>query len=83
MQAGVVGLIDLMEYDEVVGTREIAYSLGIETQGGMGIGYVKRDHPAPPPANATYQGVAATVASLAPSSPLSLGGVETGLVGTS
>ncbi|KAK0516476.1 hypothetical protein JMJ35_001079 [Cladonia borealis] len=85
MQAGIVGLIDLMGEEAVVGTKEVAYSLGIENEGGMGIGYVKWvGHSTANGGNATLQDVAAaTVTGLAPSSLLILGAVETGLVGTS
>ena len=87
MQAGIVGLIDLMGEEAVVGTKEIAYSLGIENEGGMGIGFVKWvGHPTADgeDANATSQELAAaTVTGLAPNSLLNLGAVETGLVGTS
>lgn len=83
MQSGVVGLIDLMGEETVVGTKEISYVLGVESQGDMGIGYVKWEGSSANGGNATLQGAAATVASLAPSSLLSLGVVETGLVGTS
>ena len=88
MQAGIVGLIDLMGEEAVVGTKEIAYSLGIENEGGMGIGFVKWvGHPVADGevANATLQGFAAatTVTGLPPSSLVHLGAVETRLVGTS
>ena len=83
MQAGIVGLIDLMGEEAAVGTKEITYALGDESQGGMGIGWVKSEEHFANGENATWQVVAATVASPAPSSPLSLGAVESGLVGTS
>lgn len=82
MQAGIVGLIDLMGEEAAVGTKEISYSLGIEAEGDMGHGWVRWEIHST--ANATMQGgAAATVTGLAPSSLLSLGAVETGLVGTS
>ena len=87
MQAGIVGLIDLMGEEAVVGTKEIAYSLGIENEGGMGIGFVKWvGHPVADGenANATSQGLAAaTVTRFGPSWRVNLGAVETGRVGTS
>lgn len=83
MQAGMVGLIDLMEDESVVGTKEVSYSLGVESQGGMGLGWVRWDTHPLNGGNGTSQDVtAATVASLAPSRPLGLEAVETGLVST-
>ena len=83
MQAGIVGLIDLMGEEAVVGTKEISFSVGVESQGGMGIGWVKWEVDPVNGGNATWQEAVTTVASLAPSNLLSMGGVETGLVGTS
>ena len=86
MQAGVVGLIDLMGDEGAVGTKDISYTLGTESEGGMGIGWVKWEgHPVANGGNGTLQGVAAaTVTGVAQSMALSLGAVETtGLVGTS
>ena len=40
MQAGIVGLIDLMEEEAVLGTKEISYTMGVEAQGDMGFGRV-------------------------------------------
>ena len=84
MQAGMVGLIDLMEEEDVVGTKEVMYSVGVESRGGMGYGWVRRDvHPLNG-GNGTAQdvAVAATGASLAPSRVLGLGATETELVST-
>lgn len=85
MQAGIVGLIDLMEEESMVGTKEVSYSMGVEEQGDMGFGWVKWVAPhSVNGGNGTTQdvAVAATGASLAPSKVLGLGVVESELVST-
>ena len=84
MQAGIVGLLDLMEEESVVGTKEVTYTLGLESQGGMGHGWVRWDTHPLNRGNGTTQdvAVATTGASLAPSRALGLGATETELVST-
>ena len=40
MQAGLIGLFDLMEEEYVVGTKEILFGMGIENEGDCGSGQV-------------------------------------------
>ena len=85
MQAGIVGLIDLMEEDSVVGTKEVAYKLGVEEQGDAGFGWVKWVGPhSVNGGNGTRQdvAVAATGANLAPSRVLGMAAVESQLIST-
>ena len=76
MQAGLIGLFDLMEDKYVVGTREILFGMGVEGEGDCGSGQVKwADHVAD--ANTTVGGAAS-----AASSPLVMAALQTGVVGT-
>ena len=83
MQAGIVGLIDLMDEESVVGTKEILFALGVEAQGDMGSGQIKWAGGNTNGANENLGSVATAVASLAPNRPLGLISLQTGLVGTS
>lgn len=76
MQAGLIGLFDLMEEESVVGTREILFGMGVEGDGDCGSGQVQWiDHVAD--ANTTVGGAVS-----AASSPLVMAALQTGVVGT-
>ena len=77
MQAGLIGLFDLMEEESVVGTKDVLFGMGIENQGDCGSGQVNWIDP-PHNGNVTV-GAAMSAASR----PLGMSALQTFIPATS